>query len=116
MLGRHAGADDVDAIEARLFLDLVSPPLEREMTIADIDGEVLGHFPFVDNGTDRNADLGGTLGTGVPAVDLLLDAGELPFGRNQQLLALARALDGKIAVAADDQPFSREHVGGADFG
>ena len=46
MLGRHAGADDIDAIEAGLFLDPVGPALEGEMAVIDFDSEVLGHFPF----------------------------------------------------------------------
>src|SRR5580658_7683089 len=111
MLGRHAGADDVDAVEPRLCLDLICPSHEREMAIADIESEVLGHLPFVDNGTHRHADLSGALETSVPTADLLLDSGQLPFRRRQQLLALARTLCGKVAVAADDQPLSWEHVG-----
>jgi len=41
MLGRDAGPDDIDAVEAGLLLDPVDPALEGEMAVADIDGEVL---------------------------------------------------------------------------
>src|SRR5271157_2222572 len=40
MLGRYAGSDDIDAVEARLVLNLLFPPLEGEMAVADIDREV----------------------------------------------------------------------------
>ena len=86
------------------------------MAVADLDGEVLGHLPAVDHGADRQADLGGAAQRRVLAADLRLNAGQLPFGRRQQVLALARALGGKVAVAADDQPFAGEQLGGADLG
>jgi len=47
MLGRDAGPDDIDAVEAALFVDPVDPALEGEMAVADINGEVLGHFSRV---------------------------------------------------------------------
>ena len=115
MLCRHAGADDIDPIKARLFGDALGTALEREMAVADIDVEVLGHFLFVDDGADGHADLGGALETSVPAPGLLRDPAELPFGRGQQLFALAGAFASKVAVAADDQPFPREQIGRADL-
>src|SRR5579871_2439032 len=116
MLCRYAGADDIDAVEARLFGDVLGTALEREMAVADIDVEVLGHFLFVDDGADRQADLGGALEASGPTTGLLLDPAELPFGRGQQLFALAGALAGKISVTADDRPFPREQIGRADLG
>ena len=44
MLGRHAGSDHIDAVEARLCLDLIEPSMPGEMTIADRNDEVLGHL------------------------------------------------------------------------
>jgi hypothetical protein len=58
MLGRHAGPDDIDAVEAGLFLDPVAPVLEGEMAVADINDEVLGHFSAIQHGANRHADLG----------------------------------------------------------
>src|SRR6202043_28981 len=58
MLDRHAGSDHIDAVEARLCLDLIEPSMPGEMTVADRDDEVLGHFFAVENRTDRQANLG----------------------------------------------------------
>jgi len=43
------------------------------------------------------------------------DAGEVALGGGEQILALARALGGERAVAADDQPLARE-LGRGDGG
>ena len=90
-------------IEVR-FVDPVDPALEGEMAVADIDGEVLGHFSAVQHGADRDADLGGTAKARALAPDLHLDASQLTFGRSQQIFTFARAFHRKFAIAADDQP------------
>jgi len=111
MLGRHAGADDIDAVQPRFRFNLVDPPPPGEMAVPDLDGEVLAHLPAIENRTDRHADLGGAAQRRVLAPDLGFDAGKLTLGRHQQLLTLACALGRQIAVAANDQPLPREHLG-----
>jgi hypothetical protein len=70
MLGRHAGADDVDAVEGRLLSDLLDPSPPGERAVADIDIEVLGHFPAVEHHADRQAKLGGVVQAGSPEIAL----------------------------------------------
>jgi hypothetical protein len=78
VLGRDAGPDDIDAVEAGLFLDPVAPALEGEMAVADIDGEVLGHFSAV----QRAAAMPISAVRGErPCADLRLDASQLALGR-----------------------------------
>src|SRR5260221_10709276 len=116
ILARHAGANDIDAVEPSFFFDPLDPALEGEMAVADLDGKMLGHFACVHNPADRHADLGSALEAGAFAPDPCPDAGKLAFGGRQQRLALARPFGRKIAIAANDQPFSREQVGSADLG
>ena len=115
MIGRHAGSDYIDAVEAGLGFDLIEPPLPGEMTVADRDDEVLGHLSFVENRTDRQANLGGVMQAGALATDLDVDPGQIALGRRQQVLTLARPLSGKVVIAAHNQPFAREQVRRADF-
>src|SRR5882757_7160982 len=49
ILARHAGANDIDALEPSFFFDPVDPALEGEMAVADLDGKMLGHFAGVHN-------------------------------------------------------------------
>src|ERR1700730_16900179 len=49
LFGGNIGADDVDAIEPRLFFDPIEAPTIGEMIVADLDGEVLGHLLGVYN-------------------------------------------------------------------
>jgi hypothetical protein len=86
------------------------------VAIPDLDGEVLGHFPGIEDRADRHADLGGAAQGRVLALDLRLYAGKVALGRRQQLLTLARAFGRQLAIAANDQPFPREHLGRADLG
>src|SRR5579859_4217078 len=51
--GRHRGADHVDTVEASIGVDLLGPPPEAEVAVADLDREVVAHLATVD---DRHAD------------------------------------------------------------
>ena len=108
MFGGHVGADDVDAVETRLFLDPVDPALPGEMTITDLHGKVLGHFLAVQHRADRQADFSGAAQGSPSAPNLRLDPSKLALGRRQEILALAPTFDREIVIAADDQPFTRE--------
>src|SRR5258708_14274549 len=44
MLGRHAGSVHIDAVEARLSLDLIEPSMPGEITIQDLDDEEFGYL------------------------------------------------------------------------
>src|ERR1700730_2433097 len=81
MLGRHAGSDYVDAVEARLGLDLIEPSVPGKMAIADRDRKVLSHLSFVESRTDRQANLGSAPQGSVLATDLRFDPGQLALGR-----------------------------------
>src|SRR5437588_7499478 len=115
MLGRHAGAQNIDAVEARLLLDLFEPPMPGEVTIGSLDVEVLGHLLSINDRADRHADIGGTLEAGVLPAHLLFHPPQLAFGSNQQVLTLAPALDCETTIAAHDQPLAREHLRRTDF-
>src|SRR3984957_7067871 len=108
MLGRHAGADHIDAVEVRLFFDLPDPSLPGEIAVGNLDVEVLGHLLSIEDRTDRHADLGGALEARVLSGDLLLHPGQLAFGSDQEIVTLARPLDWKRPIAAHDQPLPRE--------
>src|ERR1700738_2667851 len=79
MLGRHAGSDHIDAVEARLRLDLIEPSMPGEMTTADRNDEVLGHLSFVENRADRQTYFGSVTQGSVPAPDLGFDPGQFAF-------------------------------------
>ena len=88
---------------------------EAEAGVGNVEGEVLGHLVLVEHGADREADFG------FAAQRLALaghgggDAGEVALGGGEQILALAGALGGERAVAADDQPLAGE-LGRGDAG
>ena len=86
------------------------------MTLADVDGEVLGHLPAVHNRTDRQADFGGAAQRRVPAADQRFDTGKCALGGCEQIFALACPLRRQITIAAHDQAFAREQLGSTDFG
>src|ERR1700745_476645 len=109
--GRDIGANDIDAVETRLVLDLLGAPPEGQMAISDLDCEVLGHFLLVDHGADRQTDLGGSLEARACAFDLGFETAEAALCYGQKLLALARTFCRKLAIAADNQPLAREHLG-----
>jgi hypothetical protein len=116
MLSRYAGADHIDAIEARFYRDLLSPSPEREMRIADLDGEVLGHLPAVRHPSARRAALGGAVQGTVLAAQLRLNTRKHSFSGRQQFLALARAFRRKFAIATNNEPLAGEPLGRADLG
>jgi hypothetical protein len=113
MLSRHAGADHIDAIEARFYRELLSPSPEGKMRIADLDGEVLGYIPAVRHPSNRRADLGGAVQGTVLAAQLRLNTRKLSSSARQQFLALARAFRRKFAIATDNEPLAREPLGRA---
>jgi hypothetical protein len=97
-----------EAIERRLGGDLGGLAGEGEARVVDLEGEVLGHLVLVEDGADREADLGGAPQRRALAGDRGRDAGKLALGRLEQLLALAAALGGKRRVAAQDQALAGE--------
>jgi hypothetical protein len=109
----HARAQDVEAVERRLGGDRVGPPAEREVIVADVELEVLGHLVAVDDPPDRNADPGRT------AQGPRLDPGDhLPegrLGRREEIDPLARPLGREGRVAAHDEALTGE-LGVLDLG
>jgi hypothetical protein len=83
MLGRDAGADDIDTVEAPLFGDLLHPPLPGEIAIGNLDVEVLAHLLSIEHCADRDADVSGALEARVLSADLLLHPRKLAFGGDQ---------------------------------
>ena len=115
VLSRHAGANDIDAIELGLGRDLIGLAGPSEVAVVDVEGKVLGHLLRIHDFANSQADLGGSVQVRAFAANLSLNARKFPFGRDQKRLALARAFGRQIAVAAHDQPLARK-VGRADFG
>ena len=60
VLSRHAGADDIDAVELGLGRDLIGLAGPAEVSVADVEGEVLGHLPGIHDFANRQADLCGS--------------------------------------------------------
>src|SRR6266851_9140129 len=110
VLSRHAGANDIDAIELGLGRDLIDLAGPSEVAVADVEGEVLGHLLRIHDFANGQADLDGSVQVRTFAADLSLNARKLPFGHDQKRLTLARALSRQIAVAAHDQPLARKEL------
>ena len=106
ILGRHAGAHDIDAIEFGLGSDLIDLAGPAEVSIVDVEREVLGHLLGIDDFADGETDLGGGAQRRSLAPHLRLNPCELPLGRNKQRLALAGALFGQLAITAHDEPLT----------
>jgi len=96
-------------------LPWIEPPMPGEVTIGNLDVEVLSHLLSIENRPDRHADIGGTLEAGVLPAHLLFHPLQLAFGSNQQVLTLAPPIECKITIAAHDQPLAREHLRRTDF-
>jgi hypothetical protein len=99
-LGRHGGAQDIEAVERRLGGDGGVIAGKRKIVVADGDAEVLGELAAAEHGTDRLADDGGARERLAGAANAGLDALELPLGGGEQLASLARAFLGQRRVAA----------------
>jgi hypothetical protein len=76
--------------------------------VGDVEGEVLGHFVLVEHSTDGEADFGRAAQRLALAGNGRGDARQVALGGAEQILALAGALGGKRAVAADDEALTRE--------
>ena len=50
------GAQDIDAVEHGLGVDLLGLALERQIIVGNGDSEVLGHLVVIDHGPDRERD------------------------------------------------------------
>ena len=97
-LGRHAGANDVEAIEPGLSRDRLVAAALGQAVIGDGQFEGLGHLAPLEDGSDRQADLG-LAGQGAAlAPGRHDDAREVALGGGQQILALAGALLGQRRV------------------
>ena len=59
ILGRHAGADDIDAVELGLRRDLIDLAGPREVVVTDVEREVLGHLLRIHDFANCQADLDG---------------------------------------------------------
>ena len=69
-------------------------PGAGEVTVANIEGEVLGHLVAVEFRPDGHADLGRCPDAGALAANLGFDARQRPLGRRQQFRTLAGPLVG----------------------
>src|ERR1700756_341771 len=117
LLGRNRGADDVETVKTRFRGNFRRVAPEAEVAISDVDDEVLAHLAAVQHRANRQADLGGLAQPNLAlAADTRLDARQLAFGSDQQVLALACPFAGQIAIAADDQPLARELLRRTDLG
>ena len=105
LLGRQAGAHDVDAVELRLLGDCLGLAGEAEAVSFDIGLEVFGHLPLADDSADRLADFGSTTQRVLLPPHALLDAAQVCLGGRQQFTALARAFVSQQRVLADHEPF-----------
>ena len=76
---------------------------------------MLGHLVLADPRADGAADLGGAAQRVALGAHASGDASQVPLGRRQQSLALARALLRQERVAADDQPLAAKLFGGRDL-
>ena len=109
----HGGADDVDAVQGGLGLDLAGPAGDGQGGVGDRDLEVFGHLVFVDHRADPEPDL---VRAGQPAGgDRGEDGGQEVFGGGEQFAAFAGPFGGQERVAAGDQAFAGV-VGVADLG
>src|SRR5271165_5606518 len=106
--GGQAGAHDIDAVEGRLGGDGIGLAGEAEAGVGDVKGKVLGHLVVVEHGADLEPDFGLAAQRLAFAGDGGSDAGEIALSGGKQILALARALGGERAVAADDQALAGE--------
>ncbi len=110
---RKTGADDVDAVEAGLPIDLVLSAVPEQGGVGDGDVEVLLDLAAVGVAADPVADPRRPLeGAGA---DRGGDRLQHPFGGLEQVLALAPAFLGEAWVEAHHEPFSGE-VGTGDLG
>ena len=76
---------------------------------------MLGHVAAVEDRPDLSRDPSNAAQRPPGASDLRVDRGEVGFGGQQQILALARPLGGQGRIAADDQPLARV-IGRGDRG
>jgi len=77
---------------------------EAEAMVGDGKVEVLAHLVLLDHRPESERDFGLPAQRISLTCDGSLDTGQIAFGRGQHFLALARALSGKIGIAADNQP------------
>src|SRR5512132_2616035 len=77
-LGRHGGAQDIEAVERRLGGDAGVIAGKRKIVVADGDAEVLGDLAAAEHGTDR-LDGGSARERLASAANAGLDALELPL-------------------------------------
>jgi hypothetical protein len=86
-----------------------------ELAVGDLEDEMLGHLAPAQHRADRQADLARALAGSALAAQPRQKPRQLPFGRRQQVLALARALGGELRIAADDEALARELLERADL-
>src|SRR5665811_1768609 len=97
------GADDVDAVQGRLGLNLFDLPGHTQAGVGDGDVEVFGHLVRVPDLADLEPDL---VRADQPAGGHCGDHGSQDgFGGGEQLAAFAGTFDGEERVAARDQAF-----------
>ena len=97
-----AGADDVDAVQGGLGVDLCLVAAPADGRLPDVEGEVLADLVLAQRPVGLDADLVGVAEP--PGIDLAFDLGQEGLGGGQQVLALASALLGQQRVAAGHQP------------
>ncbi len=104
--GRQAGANDVDAIQLSLRVDLLLVPGPADVVVSHLDPKVLGDLlavhvpthPAVDRLLAAQPRSRGAHGAGDRLQDL--------FGRAEQFLPLAGAVLAQAGIEADQQAFS----------
>ena len=114
-VGRHAGADHVEAVQGRLGVDAGLVAAVGEVALLDGEFEMLADLELGDDLADLEADAGGAAQGPPDALGGGDDRVEQFLGGLQQGLALAGALGGQQGVAAQQQALAGK-VRGSDFG
>ena len=93
--GLKVGAQDIDAVEHGLGVDLFGLALERQIIVGDGDGEVFGHLVMVDHRTDRERDFILAAQRFFVASGAALNVEQFLHGGIEQLAPFARTLVGE---------------------
>ena len=115
LVGRHAGADHVEAVQGRLGVDAGLVAAVGEVALLDGEFEMLADLELGDDLANSEADAGGAAQGPLGALGGGDDRVEQFLGGLQQGLALAGAFGGQQGVAAQQQTLAGK-VRGSDFG
>jgi hypothetical protein len=87
-----SGAHHIDAVKCRFGADFGGVARKGETVVSDIQIKMFGHFVFVDDAADRERNLVLAAQRLFGAMNAGRNGGELLFGGDQQVFALAGAL------------------------